>query len=86
MGVKLRGDRVTVRFIGTTRFAAGVWVGVELTRGTGKNDGSVDGERYFQCEAKHGLFLRPSQLSLARARGGDGVGKQRGNVRTSIDV
>lgn len=33
---------------------------------TGKNDGSVDGERYFWCEAKFGLFVRPEKLHIDR--------------------
>lgn len=45
------GDRVTVnqslgtiRYIGTTEFKAGTWIGIELDiLGTGKNDGSIQG-------------------------------------------
>ncbi|GAN10950.1 hypothetical protein MAM1_0436d10500 [Mucor ambiguus] len=59
------GDRVQVnshhgivRFIGTTKFKAGTWAGIELdTVGLGKNDGSVDGKRYFVCPPKTGLFI-----------------------------
>ncbi|CEP09877.1 hypothetical protein [Parasitella parasitica] len=59
------GDRVqvnnhhgTVRFIGTTKFKAGTWAGIELDSvGSGKNDGSVDGKRYFVCPPKTGLFI-----------------------------
>uniref|UniRef100_A0A0B7AJW1 CAP-Gly domain-containing protein n=1 Tax=Arion vulgaris TaxID=1028688 RepID=A0A0B7AJW1_9EUPU len=58
------GDRVvvagqrkgTVRFIGEAQFAVGMWYGVELDRPVGKNDGSVNGVRYFNCKAKHGVF------------------------------
>ncbi|KAL7317113.1 hypothetical protein PS15m_003511 [Mucor circinelloides] len=59
------GDRVQVnshhgivRFIGSTKFKAGTWAGIELdTVGLGKNDGSVDGKRYFVCPPKTGLFI-----------------------------
>ena len=64
------GDRVIVsntkhgciQFLGTTQFAAGEWAGVVLDDILGKNDGSVKGIRYFQCEAKRGVFARPDKL------------------------
>ncbi len=33
----------TIRFIGTTRFRDGDWLGIELDTQEGKNDGSVSG-------------------------------------------
>ena len=56
------GRQGTVRFIGTTHFAVGDWIGVELTEATGKNDGAVQGERYFDCEAGYGMFIRPTAV------------------------
>ncbi len=38
-----------VRFIGNTKFRAGTWIGVELENPNGKNDGEVQGVRYFTC-------------------------------------
>lgn len=59
--IELNDGRIaTVRFVGSTSFQTGEWVGVELEDGSGKNDGSVKGERYFECEAGYGMFLRPS--------------------------
>ena len=46
----------TLRYLGPTEFAAGEWAGIELDAGIGRNDGSVNGKRYFQCEANFGLF------------------------------
>lgn len=41
-----QGSKVgTVRYFGTTEFANGEWVGVELEEPRGKNDGSVNGKR-----------------------------------------
>lgn len=65
------GDRVwvngnkpgNVQFIGGTQFAPGQWAGIVLDEPIGKNDGSVAGVRYFQCEDGRGIFTRPSKLS-----------------------
>ncbi|XP_056001962.1 CAP-Gly domain-containing linker protein 1-like isoform X35 [Ostrea edulis] len=65
------GDRVWVSgtkpgqiaYIGETQFASGEWAGVVLDNPEGKNDGSVQGVRYFQCEPKKGVFSRISKLS-----------------------
>ena len=52
-----------IAYIGETQFAPGEWAGVVLDEAVGKNDGSVSGVRYFQCEAKRGVFSRVSKLS-----------------------
>ncbi|CAN9506865.1 unnamed protein product [Ophioblennius macclurei] len=57
----------TVRYLGTTQFAEGVWVGVELDSPVGKNDGSVGGQRYFHCRPGHGVLVRPDRLSIRSA-------------------
>jgi len=65
------GDRVVVdfmkaagkvRYFGTSHFALGTWVGLELDEAVGKNNGSVSGVRYFDCVNLHGLFVRPTAL------------------------
>ncbi|CAF0920095.1 unnamed protein product [Rotaria sp. Silwood1] len=56
-----------VRFIGRTAFADGIWIGIEfVSRPLGKNDGSVNGQVYFQCKQNHGLFIRPNRLTLTK--------------------
>ncbi|XP_043952615.1 CAP-Gly domain-containing linker protein 1 isoform X3 [Gambusia affinis] len=65
------GDRVWVngskpgyvQFVGGTQFAPGQWAGIVLDESIGKNDGSVAGVRYFQCEDGRGIFTRSSKLS-----------------------
>lgn len=52
-----------VQFMGGTQFAPGQWAGIVLDEPIGKNDGSVAGVRYFQCEDGKGIFTRPSKLS-----------------------
>lgn len=63
--VELSDGRVaTLRYVGQPHFAAGDWVGVELEDNTGKNDGSVQGERYFDCPMGRGMFLRPAAVTV----------------------
>ena len=58
------GDRVVVagqksgilKFVGKTKFAPGVWAGIDLEGPSGKNDGSVAGHQYFDCPLGHGVF------------------------------
>jgi dynactin 1 len=58
--VELNDGRIAIiRYVGPVHFQPGDWVGIELERPTGKNDGSVKGERYFDCEQDYGMFLRP---------------------------
>ncbi|XP_041635097.1 dynactin subunit 1-like isoform X2 [Cheilinus undulatus] len=59
-----KGQRGTVAYIGATLFASGKWVGVILNEAKGKNDGTVQGKRYFTCEENHGIFVRQSQLTV----------------------
>ena len=50
--------------IGETKFKHGWWVGVEYDEPMGKNDGEVNGHRYFQCRNNHGAFLRPDKVTV----------------------
>ncbi|KKY38169.1 putative dynactin [Diaporthe ampelina] len=56
------GRNAVIRFVGETTFAPGLWVGVELDDGTGKNDGSVQGERYFDCVMGNGIHKEDKHL------------------------
>lgn len=68
------GDRVivdgeklgTLRFCGTTKFAAGLWAGVELDKDMGKNNGSVNGVKYFNCPKNKGIFIPAGRVTKVR--------------------
>uniref|UniRef100_A0A4W5NA21 Dynactin subunit 1 n=1 Tax=Hucho hucho TaxID=62062 RepID=A0A4W5NA21_9TELE len=59
-----KGQRGTVAYVGATLFATGKWVGVILDEPKGKNDGTVQGKKYFQCDENCGIFVRQSQIQL----------------------
>lgn len=62
--VDWNGHHGVVRFAGMTKFSDGLWVGLELDTPTGKNNGIVQGEQYFSCPDKFGMFVRPPSLRL----------------------
>ncbi|XP_011875550.1 PREDICTED: kinesin-like protein KIF13A isoform X1 [Vollenhovia emeryi] len=51
-----------IAYVGPTEFAPGTWIGVELDAPTGKNDGAVNGHRYFTCRSKCGIFVKMDKL------------------------
>ena len=60
--VSVRNVSCHIRYVGSTHFADGTWVGVEFPSKIGRNDGSVEDKRYFDCEPRHGLFVRPESV------------------------
>lgn len=72
-----------VQFIGGTQFAPGQWAGIVLDEPIGKNDGSVTGVRYFQCEDLRGIFTRPSKLSRTPVAEREANGTQTPTNKTS---
>ncbi|KAG6840507.1 hypothetical protein C0991_006304 [Blastosporella zonata] len=60
-GLSKRG---VVRFAGPTKFGKGVWVGIEYDEPIGKNDGSVQEERYFSCRPKYGVFVHADKVKV----------------------
>jgi dynactin 1 len=51
-----------VQYVGPIHVAEGDWLGIELPKPEGKNDGSLRGERYFSCPPFHGLFTKESNI------------------------
>ncbi|SCZ99276.1 BZ3500_MvSof-1268-A1-R1_Chr3-1g05919 [Microbotryum saponariae] len=59
--------RGTVRFLGPTQFGPQdetVWVGIEWDEPVGKNDGSVDGVKYFEAKPLRASFVRPDKVTV----------------------
>jgi len=60
--------RGTITFVGSIPSLPGLpdapWIGIALDEPTGKNDGSINGERYFQCERNRGVFVRAEKIEV----------------------
>ena len=51
----------TVKFLGGVHYAKGDWCGVVLGEAKGKNNGTIKGQTYFECDANCGMLVRPNE-------------------------
>uniref|UniRef100_A0A6T6VN09 CAP-Gly domain-containing protein n=1 Tax=Amorphochlora amoebiformis TaxID=1561963 RepID=A0A6T6VN09_9EUKA len=56
--------RGEVAFIGKVDGKPGTWIGVCLDEPFGKNNGSVNGKKYFHAMPKCGVFVKPSAVEV----------------------
>lgn len=58
------GRRGEVAFLGRVEGMRGFWVGVRFDEPVGKGDGTANGTRYFEADAKFGGFIRPNRIEV----------------------
>uniref|UniRef100_A0A7R9UBU7 CAP-Gly domain-containing protein n=1 Tax=Pinguiococcus pyrenoidosus TaxID=172671 RepID=A0A7R9UBU7_9STRA len=57
------GRRGVLEYLGKVDgLADGYWAGVRFDEPVGKGDGTVKGQRIFDCEARYGGFIRPRNV------------------------
>ncbi|CAH2047589.1 unnamed protein product, partial [Iphiclides podalirius] len=56
--------RATVRYNGPLEGTRGLWIGVQYDEPLGKNDGEVNGKRYFTCPPNYGGFVKPMYVTV----------------------
>lgn len=61
------GRRGTVKWIGVLepndKVKGGYWVGIALDEPLGRNDGTYNGKRYFECMKQYGVFSRGESVT-----------------------
>lgn len=59
------GRRGEIAFVGLVKGAKGVWVGVRLDEPQGNNNGSKNGNTYFECKGDgYGCFTKPENVEV----------------------
>jgi len=69
VNVLVNNEIGVVRYIGPVEFSEGIWLGIELRSTNGKNDGTLNGKKYFSCKSNHGILVRPKKVSVRGING-----------------
>ena len=72
--------------MGPTDFGEGTWLGIELRKPKGKNDGSVQGKRYFSCPENYGIIVKPSRVSLRGINGAKILAEQSASLAVAQNI
>ncbi|XP_053971660.1 tubulin-folding cofactor B [Hylaeus anthracinus] len=56
--------RATIMYVGKTQFKEGWWIGVKYDEPLGKNNGTVNGKKYFECLPNYGGFIKPIHIKV----------------------
>jgi len=59
---------------------------VELRKPKGKNDGSVNGKRYFTCPENCGILVKPSRVSLRGINGAKILAEQNSALAVAQNI
>lgn len=66
--INIQGERRgLVKFVGKVQEldkGEQIWVGVEFDEPVGKNNGTIDGRRIYECKQNHGSFIKPKQVEI----------------------
>ena len=74
-----------IRFVGLHAEKKEPRIGVEMNKPKGKNNGTVNGYKYFKCKDAHGLLTHPSKVTISGATGSETAGfKTRGNATNLV--
>lgn len=74
-----------IKFIGHTSFSPGIWIGVSLDAPMGKNDGTVQGRRYFDCAPEHGLFVKEDVIEKVSYSSEGELRQSNGSLNGSVN-